>query len=333
MRGPHLLLASFCRPLARPRVGPSLPAMKALFNRFNRGLAKDKSRSPNDFDTPLPAAPLQKEKIPQLPALSDWPPHPPPSETRTSIASFKPLPEISSRPLPPIDQQPAPPSPTTPAVLPSFRSPLYDVAEEDSFDPQLVTRTTSARTEQDSGGRSSRKTTNGSVHTANGSTDVHKKVAFISPPPTPSGPNASRPLPADTSAPTKTTVSRFQATHGKEPRGSTSTAASGSRTDVGSTKGPNSAVKVTSTRTANTPTSQKAYGDAASIPPSLRSDTPFSQRSAGGSFMPPASWSEGAEEDLVSNLGYRERTRQEVLWEIVASEERFVVDPLLLLAS
>ena len=37
-----------------------------------------------------------------------------------------------------------------------------------------------------------------------------------------------------------------------------------------------------------------------------------------------ASWSEGAEEDLVSNLGPRERTRQEVLWEIVASEERYV---------
>ena len=30
----------------------------------------------------------------------------------------------------------------------------------------------------------------------------------------------------------------------------------------------------------------------------------------------------GAEEDLVSNIGQRERTRQEVLWEIVASEER-----------
>lgn len=37
------------------------------------------------------------------------------------------------------------------------------------------------------------------------------------------------------------------------------------------------------------------------------------------------SWSEAAEEDLVSNLGQRERTRQEVLWEIVASEERYVV--------
>ena len=40
------------------------------------------------------------------------------------------------------------------------------------------------------------------------------------------------------------------------------------------------------------------------------------------------SWSENAEEDLVSNLGPRERTRQEVLWEIVASEERYVY-PLL----
>lgn len=38
------------------------------------------------------------------------------------------------------------------------------------------------------------------------------------------------------------------------------------------------------------------------------------------------SWSEAAEEDLVSNLGPRERTRQEVLWEIVASEERYVND-------
>ncbi|KAE8233150.1 hypothetical protein CF326_g1809 [Tilletia indica] len=36
------------------------------------------------------------------------------------------------------------------------------------------------------------------------------------------------------------------------------------------------------------------------------------------------SWSEMTEDDLVMNLGPRERTRQEVLWEIVASEERYV---------
>lgn len=36
------------------------------------------------------------------------------------------------------------------------------------------------------------------------------------------------------------------------------------------------------------------------------------------------SWSEMTQEELVNNLGARERTRQEVLWEIVASEERYV---------
>jgi hypothetical protein len=36
------------------------------------------------------------------------------------------------------------------------------------------------------------------------------------------------------------------------------------------------------------------------------------------------SWSEMAEEDLIANLGPKERTRQEVLWEIVSSEERWV---------
>lgn len=49
--------------------------------------------------------------------------------------------------------------------------------------------------------------------------------------------------------------------------------------------------------------------------------------------MPTASWSEAAEEDLVSNLGQRERTRQEVLWEIVASEERYVVIASVLVAT
>jgi hypothetical protein len=37
-----------------------------------------------------------------------------------------------------------------------------------------------------------------------------------------------------------------------------------------------------------------------------------------------ASWSEMAEGDLIDNLSPRERTRQEVLWEIVSSEERSV---------
>ena len=41
------------------------------------------------------------------------------------------------------------------------------------------------------------------------------------------------------------------------------------------------------------------------------------------SYLPqPNSWSEMAEDDLIANLGPKERTRQEVLYEIVSSEER-----------
>ncbi|CDZ97204.1 Dbl homology (DH) domain [Phaffia rhodozyma] len=40
----------------------------------------------------------------------------------------------------------------------------------------------------------------------------------------------------------------------------------------------------------------------------------------------PENWSQWADEDLLMNLGPRERTRQEVLWEIVRSEDRYVTD-------
>lgn len=44
-----------------------------------------------------------------------------------------------------------------------------------------------------------------------------------------------------------------------------------------------------------------------------------------GHYVPvQASWSSMAEDDLINNLGPRERGRQEVLWEIVSSEERCV---------
>lgn len=286
--------------------------MKALFSRLNRGLSKDKPK-----DGPDPILPsYHKEKL-QLPPLPDWPPNRAAAGTPSSLASYKPLPDISSRPLPPIDE----PLPPFPPDSDPPRPPLSDVLEEPS-QPPVVSRVAS-RAEQDSAGRSSRKTANGSVSTSNGNQDVQKKVAFISPPPTPAGLNNDRPLPADgPSAPAKATTSRSQP---KETRGSTSTAASASRADVGSTsRASNTTVKATSTRNATSPYPQKGYADAASVHQSLRSGTPYSQRSATGSVIPPASWSEGAEEDLVSNLGPRERTRQEVLWEIVASEERYI---------
>lgn len=58
---------------------------------------------------------------------------------------------------------------------------------------------------------------------------------------------------------------------------------------------------------------------------SVRSGTSLSYLSGRTGIQAAASWGEAAEEDLVSNLGARERTRQEVLWEIVASEDRYVL--------
>ena len=301
--------------------------MKALFNRFNRGLSKEKVK---DKD------PVQREKVPQLPPLQEWPPRSTP--TPTSFATFKPLPDISFRPLPPIEEPSSSSSPAssttpTPAAATSPLPPPPVVKDDPSptiphSPPQIAkTRSEQSRSDQDSSGRSSRKTNNGSVNTNHSTnTDVHKKVAFISPPPTP-GPaldravNSASPPPQSTVAPSKTNVSRFQAAHGKDTRGSTSTATS-SKTDIATTL-KSTTPKPGSTRTATSPY-PKPF-DGTSIHQSLRSGTPYSQvTNASSRILSVQSWSEGAEEDLVSNLGSRERTRQEVLWEIVASEGRSV---------
>ncbi|KAK4683673.1 hypothetical protein P7C73_g6559, partial [Tremellales sp. Uapishka_1] len=58
---------------------------------------------------------------------------------------------------------------------------------------------------------------------------------------------------------------------------------------------------------------------------SILTPTPSESSASAKSYLVPlASWSEMAEDDLIANLGPRERTRQEVLWEIVSSEERYV---------
>ncbi|KAG8803176.1 hypothetical protein FRC16_006883 [Serendipita sp. 398] len=65
----------------------------------------------------------------------------------------------------------------------------------------------------------------------------------------------------------------------------------------------------------------------------IRAGTPMSHRSVRSAAPTTASWSEAAEEDLVTHLGQRERTRQEVLWEIVASEQRYVTELMVMRES
>lgn len=298
-------------------------AMKAFLNRINRGLSKEKDRDKDGT--------LHKEKIPPLPPLRGWPPQSV-APTPTSVFTYKPLPEISSRPLPPISDEPtssSAESSTNPTPAASVVPlPAHQEFREDISHAALPTPPTSPRAvDADSAGRNSRKTNNSSGSSSAAHADVQKKVAFISPPPTPGPdldqtlPTSETPTPATTGVPLKTSVSRFQAAQQpKDPRGSTSTAAS-SKTDVAAPVKPS---KPASTRAATSPYPRN-YGDGASIHQSLRSGTPFSQLTHESSrILSAQSWSEGAEEDLVSNIGQRERTRQEVLWEIVASEERWV---------
>ena len=301
--------------------------MKALFNRFKslfkRAHSKTKVQDPRDSraDPLSPSAPSAPSyQKPQLP------PPPPPLEqpqrdigTPTSITSYKPLPELSSRPLPPIEDSLIPFADYDPVSISHPSGPLSDVVNDDSVEIAVVTHRASPRADQDSAEGGSRKTDNGSTTTTNG---VPKKVAFLCPPP-PSGLHVGHPLPEDASTSNNSTIVRSQPSHSKDLCGSMSTTASGSRPDVGSSQNSTQTVKATSTRSVTSTNSAKpAHGDGASIHQSLRSATPFSQKSI-GPVLPPASWSEAAEEDLVNHLGPRERARQEVLWEIVASEERY----------
>ncbi|KAJ7172536.1 hypothetical protein C8R46DRAFT_894930 [Mycena filopes] len=307
--------------------------MKAFFSRLHIG----SSTKEKDRDIPI----AQKEKFPPL---RSWPPEQPQRSTSTPASytstTFKPLPELvptfSSK-----TQDDSPSSSSTPTPPYSSPTPTPTPRPNGAASPPPG-RSNSPRADPDSTGRSSRKT-NTSVATATAS-DVQKKVAFKSPPPTPS--NLDRTLPeapanaSGSGVPLKTSVSRFQAAHGtssKEPRGSTSTGASSSKTDLASSA--KTAVKSTSTRTGS-PYLQK-IGEAGSSQ-SLRSGTPYSSMSnttSGSRILAAQSWSEVTEEDLVSNIGSRERTRQEVLFEIISSEERYVqelvkmkdtfIDPLL----
>lgn len=309
--------------------------MKAFFHRLHIGSPKDKDTSKNNKVWPPP----EQQR---------------PTTSQASFATFKPLPEIvhsafasqlSPRSPPPVENSsstssnhstatsnPPPSALTTPPAkpaelpstpLPSHPTPTFVVPPEPEYPSPISRKATTASNVTES---SATTTTNNTATTS----DVQKKVAFISPPPTPGHSVFERELPetppvesSSNTAPLKTNVSRFQATHGEKLRAPPAVAVSApssSRVDVSS----RTAVKATTTR-ATSPYLQRDFVSAQS----LRSTTPYSTMSAqtsGSRILAATSWSEVAEEDLVSNIGSRERTRQEVLFEIISSEERYVPD-------
>jgi len=312
--------------------------MKALFSRFK---ASASSRETTKAPPPPTLAAVDRE-YPDEKSLRSLQndlrssAHPRPFST-ASLA--KPLPD---RPIP---FQPLPPPITGHDNLVLSRSSVSTPPPTHITDKQQLSSSTTSPTppQHDSSGRSSRKTTASSNPPLQ---DVHKKVAFISPPqsaathkppdalvtvPAPATPtdDSKRRVNTSEALPSKSQVSKLIAIHD----GRTSTQSTTSTVKLNATS---AAAKGPSRPNLSSPTHASAqfnavgipiiHPDAASIrgPPSLRAGTPFSQMSQRSGMLTTASWSEAAEDDLVSNLGQRERTRQEVLWEIVASEERYV---------
>jgi hypothetical protein len=293
--------------------------MKALLSRVNRALGRKDSQAP----PPPPPADKEHKQLPQWPPQAPHKPLPDPSYTP---ASMQPPPSPTKAPARESSQTTTATATTTAAHTPSGSSDDHHHAP-----PRVqITPNTPLAEPAD---KSSRRTT--------GTVREEKKVAFRSPPPSP-GPEAAlaQQVAADAGAstvslspPLKTAASRFASQHGQpEARGSTSTQASSSRAQVGgsNSRATGSTVRLAGTTGRGAPSPfPRGGGDGASMHPSMRSNTPYSQ--AGSPYpseiLAVTSWSEAAEDDLVSNLGPRERTRQEVLWEIVASEERSASRP------
>ncbi|KAF8321624.1 Dbl homology domain-containing protein [Clavulina sp. PMI_390] len=202
-----------------------------------------------------------------------------------------------------------------------------------------------------SGATASSSSSGTTPQTSGGGGGTTKKVAFISPQPT--GTTLASPIDAYASSSSSSGPGALNNSNGMGSASGTSTPASRARSPQpgggarnvsdatlrmgGYTPGApggstatvnNMAPSRPSNAYSNTLNASSAYlGEATS----MRSATPMSYlsgRTGAAGIQAAASWSEAAEEDLVSNLGSRERTRQEVLWEIVASEDRYVVELL-----
>lgn len=146
-----------------------------------------------------------------------------------------------------------------------------------------------------------------------------RKVTFKSPPPTPEANVVLDSRMGSMSGPQETLPKRSDSIHRPDP---ISRPGSSRQSFIHSFPGPSSSRKASfpsSSFRGSSPTKRSL--DVCSPSPSEMSAVIGSTTSS----LPVANtWSEMTDPDLVDNLGMQERTRQEVLWEIVSSEERCV---------
>ncbi|SCV67974.1 BQ2448_95 [Microbotryum intermedium] len=161
-----------------------------------------------------------------------------------------------------------------------------------------------------------------SAPTANvttGGPSAHSRatIKYVAPTPTPA--SASRPAPvpapapasASASAATMTTTHRNRISNANTVPDRSNSVASNTQTTILALERTTSPLSISPSSV----TSQSHLSFASS---------PHLGGASWGVGSAPATWSELANPDLVDNVSARERTRQEILWEVVASEERYV---------
>lgn len=140
-----------------------------------------------------------------------------------------------------------------------------------------------------------------------------KKVTFRSPAPTPT-----------TSIPLNDIIASTEPSHASSPTYLTRAPSPDKQTN-GQPSRPSAPSR---SSTAQSYSSKRSLSTRRSYLYNSSQQSPTSPTESDGSLSaksylpPPNSWSEMAADDLIANIGPRERTRQEVLYEIVSSEER-----------
>lgn len=307
--------------------------MNIVSNKLKEGLPKGKANDPSGVALSPPSTPSPQEKnLPPLPPLSEWPP--PPLEqprhsigTPTSITSFEPFPEAELSPLTLLYIRDTEDYITTPTIHP--RVPLADVALEESTYTDVTFDNTSPRANH---------------NLASNEKDDNPPLPPLKEWPPPSkDPQlsidttmliaSSEPLPGLSSLPIppiadKADRSSIATIHSRIPRSDVAVDVSA---DSDSTAFDTASPHVDQDLAERSPRENgsgninTSYGDNDALPSQNLFKVDCKDDKSIDQFLPltlPPCWSEGAEEDLVTHLGPSERSRQEIMWEIVKSEER-----------
>ena len=311
----------------------SFSNMNPVFNRLNGGLIKGKAKDTKDIVLSPPSTPsYQKKTLPPLPPLSEWPlslEQPPPSiGTPTFVTSFEPIPKAE---LPSLSLESLLSIGDTEGYITTSAThsevSLSNVAVEEPTDTAVTFDIALPRANHDSASHNIPPL----PHIKEWPPPLEQPQCSIG---TATLITSSVPLPGLLSLPIPPIADR--ADYDTSATTNSGTPSSDVAVDVSADTDITVAFDIASPRVDQDQTKRSScgnsngnistsYGDNDALPPPHSVKLDFNDNDSIDQPSPltqPPYWSEDAEEDLVTHLGPSERSRQEIMWEIVKSEER-----------